>query len=203
MDADGEEVQFRITFEEKTTLIGASKAVLYVSCPNHNDLDIIVQLRKADKDGNILRHFNIPLKDFGRPSGSNEELINVLQYLGPTGILRPSHRTLDPALSKPYWPAHDHTKEVIISAGEIVKLEIDLWVSAIQFEAGEQLVLKVAGHAMTLTEFEVIRGLFVSGNKGRHILHFGGNLSSYIELHLFDYKVDQWELEIVTFSSEI
>lgn len=184
MDTDPEEVQFRITFKEKTTLIGASKAVLYVSCPDHHDLDVFVQLRKADKDGIILRNFNIPLKDFGQPSGSDEELINTLQYLGPTGILRASHRTLDPVLSKPHWPAHDHSKEVFIPAGEIVKLEIGIWVSAMQFDAGEQLVLKVAGHQMTLAEFEPTRGLFETGNKGKHILHFGGKSSSYVELPL-------------------
>lgn len=184
VDNDAEEVQFRVTFNQTTTLIGPSKVVLYMSCQDHNDLDVFVQLRKADKHGTILRHCNIPLEDIGlsEPPTGDADLTNVLYYLGPTGILRASHRKLDVMLSKPHWPAHDHSREELIEPGDIVKLEIGIWAGAIQFEAGEQLVLKIAGHHMALAEFEPLRGKFDTGNKGRHVVHFGSEYVSHLSI---------------------
>ncbi|CAL5874753.1 uncharacterized protein PFLUO_LOCUS9054 [Penicillium psychrofluorescens] len=181
-DDDSEEVLFRHTFETRARLIGASKAILWLSCPDHNDFDVFVQIRKADQTGNILRNVNIPLEELGVHSEAEVQTVNTLKYLGPTGILRASHRAFDPKLSKPHWPAHDHTKCDLISPGSIVKLEIGLWPAAIQFEPGEQLVLKVSGHPMVLAEFEPLRGGFITGNKGRQILHFGGEYESRLEI---------------------
>ncbi|KAJ5655350.1 hypothetical protein N7507_007300 [Penicillium longicatenatum] len=181
-DDDYEEILFRHTFKEKTRLIGTSKATLWLSCPDHDDFDIFVQIRKADRYGKILRNVNIPLGELGVHSGEEVQTVNTLKYLGPTGILRASHRALDPILSKPHWPAHDHSKLDLIPPGQIVKLEISLWPAAIQFEPDEQLVLKIAGHHMTLAEFEPLRGGFVTGNKGRQVLYFGGEHESSLEI---------------------
>ncbi|SCV59682.1 related to cocaine esterase [Fusarium fujikuroi] len=171
-DDDPEFVEFSYTFTEKSTMIGPARAVLYMSCSDHDDMDVFVILRKADKDGNILRNYNIPIQDLvGVNDQKDVALINTLQYVGPTGVLRASHRALDPNLSKPHWPAHDHTKETKLQSSEVVKLEIGIWPSAIQFEAGEKLILRVAGHQMTLAEFEPLRGGFKTGNIGRHYLH--------------------------------
>jgi uncharacterized protein len=173
-------VEFAHTFTETSTLVGYSKAVLYMSCPDHDDLDIFVILRKADKDGKVLRNVNVPLHELGVSSETEVESINSLKYIGPSGVLRASHRALDARASKPHWPAHDHTREEKISPGDIVKLEIGIWPAAIQFLAGEKLVFRVAGHAMTLAEFVPLRGKFQTGNKGRHVLHFGGDYGSHI-----------------------
>ncbi|PVH95105.1 hypothetical protein DM02DRAFT_691433 [Periconia macrospinosa] len=53
-----------------------------------------------------------------------------------------------------------------------------------QFEAGEQLVLKVSGHAKTLAEYEATLRFFKTTNKGEYMLHLDGNPSSYVELPL-------------------
>ncbi|KAJ6002601.1 hypothetical protein N7451_005148 [Penicillium sp. IBT 35674x] len=181
-DEDAEEILFRHTFQETTRLIGASKATLWLSCQDHNDFDVFVQIRKADRSGKVLRNVNIPLQELGVQSEDEVQTVNTLKYLGPTGILRASHRAFDPILSKPHWPAHDHSKFDLVPPGEIVKLELGLWPAAIQFEPGEQLILKVAGHHMTLAEFEPLRGGFVTGNKGRQVLHFGGEYESKLEI---------------------
>ncbi|KAJ5814182.1 uncharacterized protein N7503_000932 [Penicillium pulvis] len=182
MDDDPEKILFRHTFQETTRLIGTSKATLWLSCQDHNDFDVFVQIRKADRSGKILRNVNIPLQELGVDSEAEVQTVNTLKYLGPTGILRASHRAFDPILSKPHWPAHDHSKLDLVPPGEIVKLEISLWPAAIQFEPGEQLILKVAGHHMTLAEFEPLRGGFVTGNKGRQVLYFGGGYESKLEI---------------------
>ncbi|KAL4802469.1 Alpha/Beta hydrolase protein [Aspergillus unguis] len=182
MDEDDEAVTFSMTFTEKTTIMGASRAILYMSCAEHDDMDVFVQLRKRDKNGKILRNLNIPLADMKLSSEEEVETINSLKYLGPSGILRASHRALDPRLSKPHWPAHDRSRREVVPPGTIGRLEIGLWPAAIQFEAGEALVLKVAGHHMTLAEFTPLRGLFTNSNKGQHEVHFGGEYASRLDI---------------------
>ncbi len=107
--------------------------------------------------------------------------INPLKYLGPTGILRASHRRLDEKLSKPYRPIPSHSAVEPVAKGTIVKLEIGFWPTAIAFEKGEKLVLKVFGHHMMLAEFVPLQGTFTSGNRGRHHIHFGGENNSSID----------------------
>jgi uncharacterized protein len=179
MDADPEFAAFSHTFAKRTTLIGSSRAVLYMSCSEHDDMDVFVILRKLSANGEVLRNINIPVRDLvGIESESEVELINTLQYMGPSGVLRASHRRLDPELSRPHWPAHDHTREDKVPAGTVVKLEIGLWPAAIQFEAGESLSLRIAGHSMVLAEFVPIRGAFLTANAGKHVVHFGGEYES-------------------------
>ncbi|KAJ4180450.1 hypothetical protein NW755_011747 [Fusarium falciforme] len=182
MDNEPEEVVFEYTFEQKTRLLGTSKAVLYMSCPDHDDFDVFVQLRKADKDGNILTHINIPIEDLGVASGKDVGDINPLKFLGPAGVLRASHRAIDPILSEPHRLHHDHTKQDKVPPGEIVRLDIPIWVAAIEFDAGEKLMVKVAGHEMRLAEFEPLRGRFHTDNRGKQVVHFGGEFDSHVEI---------------------
>lgn len=179
MDTDTEEIQFVYTFQHRSHLVGYSKVILYMSCNDHDDMDVFVQLRKADSAGKTLQNINIPLSDLQMQS-SEVETVNCLKYLGPTGILRASHRKLDSHLSKPYWPVHTHDREERVEPGEIVRLEIGLWPTGIVFDAGEKLVLKIAGHHMALAEFVPLRGAFKAGNKGRHNVHMGPEHQSQV-----------------------
>lgn len=181
-DNERDYVEFAYTFTEPCTLIGPSKAVVFMSCPDHDDMDVFVIIRKADRDGNILRNVNIPLKELELTAVDQVEKINVLQYIGPSGILRASHRAIDSKLSKPRWPAHVHTREDKVPPGTVVQMEIGIWVAAIHFEAGEKLVFRVAGHQMTLAEFTPLRGGFLTGNRGTHTLHYGGQHQSYLSI---------------------
>jgi predicted acyl esterase len=178
MDNDREELRFEHTFEAVTHMIGYSRVVLYMSCEQADDLDVFVQLRKADRSGKLLQNINIPPEDLGLRM-EEVEAINPLKYLGPSGILRASHRDIDPARSKPHVPFYPHTTKKLVSPGTIARLEIGIWPTAIRFEAGEKLVLKVAGHNMSLAEFPLLRGKSVNCNKGAHNVFIGpGNLSS-------------------------
>jgi predicted acyl esterase len=177
-DNDPEELHFEHTFEATTHVVGYSRAVLYMSCEQADDLDVFVQLRKADRNGKLLQNLNIPLEDLGLKA-EEVEAINPLKYLGPSGILRASHRKIDQARSKPHWPFHAHTEKELVSPGDIFRLEIGIWPTGIRFEAGEKLILKVSGHHMNLAEFPLLRGKSENYNKGAHNLFVGpGNLSS-------------------------
>ncbi|KAH7079144.1 Alpha/Beta hydrolase protein [Paraphoma chrysanthemicola] len=196
-DADGEELSFTYVFPKQTRLIGTTKAVLYMSCPDYDDLDVFVILRKADKNGKVLRHLNVPFAELKAAAAVGDgmdtaesvddvPLINPLQYIGPSGILRASHRAIDESKSKHNFPVHKHTEESQekITPGQVVKLEIGIWPAGIQFEAGERLVLRISGHDMRLPEFDSLRGVFEKTNKGRHIVHVGGEYDSHIILPL-------------------
>lgn len=102
MGSDIEEVSFQYTFTQPTYVVGCARAVLYMSCQDHGDMDVFVQLRKADEEGRLLENINIPLED-SQVDSSDVEKVNPLIYLGPSGVLRASYRDIDWKLSKPYW----------------------------------------------------------------------------------------------------
>lgn len=162
-DADPEESSFANTFTNQIRLIGSLKAVLLLSCPDHDDLDVFVILRKIDKSGRVLHHINIPFAELKATGGDGingvEDPIdlprlNALQYVGPSGILRASHRQIEAGISKHNSPHHKYTSEGKIQPPRLVKLEIGIWAAKLQFEAGEKLMLRIGGHDMRLPEFE-------------------------------------------------
>jgi len=182
MDQDSDEPSFTYTFPRKTTILGCTRAVLCMSTSDHDDMDVFVQIRKADSTGRILQHLNIPKPDLEAMDINTDEIdpVNPLIYLGPSGALRASYRAIDERLPNTYWPQHHYSHAEKLKNGEIVKLEIGLRQTGIQFEAGEQLVFKVSGHPMALAEFPPLRGAMPNYNRGRHRLHIGGECGSYV-----------------------
>ncbi|KAJ5901239.1 alpha/beta-hydrolase [Penicillium tannophilum] len=173
MATDTEELSFEYIFPQKACVLGCSRAFLFVSCDESDDMDVFVQLRKADADGNLLENINIPLKDL-KIEAKDVESINPLKYLGPPGGLRASHAALDQALTTTSFPEHDYSSRTPVPKGSIVKLDIGIWQTGIVFDAGEKLILKVSGHNMTLAEFPPLRGQIPNANVGQHHVHCGG-----------------------------
>lgn len=192
-DADSEEIQFKYTFSSRSYLLGAAKSILHVSCGDFHDMDVFVQLRKADITGKILSSYNVPLADLKRMGMEESEIpkVNPMVYLGPTGQLRASHRALDARLSTPHWPVHAHDEEEFITPGQIIQLEIGMWPSGMIFNEGESLVLKVSGHWMTLSEYPWLRGEHKPRNKGNHVLHFGGEFESRVIVPFVEIGIPQ------------
>lgn len=52
------------------------------------------------------------------------------------------------------------------------------------FGAGESLAIKVSGHYMSPMEVAQLNRKTHSENKGKHVLHYGGEFGSYIEVPL-------------------
>ncbi|KAK5175884.1 uncharacterized protein LTR77_001024 [Saxophila tyrrhenica] len=174
MDQDTEELSFTHKFEHACTLLGSARAVLFMSTPDHDDMDVHIQIHKTDASGKVLQYINIPKEDRDAVGMTKVELVNPMVYLGPIGALRASYRQIDQNLSTERWPEHNFSQREMLERGQIVQLEIGLWQTGIRFEAGEQLVLKVSGHPMTLAEFPPLRGAMQNANKGRHSIHVGG-----------------------------
>ncbi|KAK5043477.1 hypothetical protein LTR84_011946 [Exophiala bonariae] len=177
--------EFIYTFKENTTLIGYAKAKLWLSCNDTDDMDVHLSLRKVDKDGKVREHNNVPWVSL--PAGvDNQEDIpqtNVVKHLGPTGVLRISHRAQDPTLSTPVIPFHPHDKEEKVPPGTIVSAEIGFWPMGITFEKGEGLMLRIQGFLDQCNEFaEHIHGKPKNLNRGEHIVHIGGDHESSLIL---------------------
>jgi hypothetical protein len=183
MGNDSEELKFRFTFKDVAYLVGNARATLYVSCLDHDDMDVCVQLRKVNWKGEVLEYINIPSKDSGIKD-EDVERMNPLMYLGPSGYLRASHRAIDLEASTTNFPEHDYTQREKITPGTIVKLDIGLWQTGMAFEAGEGLLFKISGHSMTLAEFPNLRGHESLENVGTHYVHLGGSTASYITIPL-------------------
>lgn len=173
---------FTYTFPERTRLVGMPKAVLYMSCAELDDMDIYIVLRKLDKHGSPMLNLNIPWTDVPVRTVAeipDDKRTEVALYAGPVGILRASHREID--LSKSMhenWPFHPHEREQKVPPGQIVKLEIGIWAMGIEYEAGESLRVQISG---------VNQGMHFStedftNNKGRHVVHLGGDYSSHVIL---------------------
>ncbi|KAI9037632.1 alpha/beta-hydrolase [Aspergillus affinis] len=183
-DHNPEELLFSYKFQNPTWLVGYSKAVLHISAEIAQDLDVFVQLRKMNNEGELLQHLNVPLDKLVPPNSSAEEVPNscFLKYLGPTGVLRATHAgTLIPSSDPHAWPRYTHDqKEKAVKPNQIYRLEVPIWPSGMTFEAGESLVLKVAGHYMSMMEFEFLNHQQDIENVGRHTLHLGNAEASYL-----------------------
>jgi predicted acyl esterase len=186
VDNDPGELRFKYIFPQKTLLAGPSKLVVHMSAETQNGLDVYAQLRKADASGTILQYVNVPIADLGVASASDVPAVSTLKYLGPTGQLRASMRAVAPELSTPYWQTLSHERVQVqpVPSREVVRLEVFIWPTGIVFEAGESLVLKIAGHDMALAEFEHLQGAFRVVNKGKHFVHFGSEKENYLELYI-------------------
>lgn len=142
--------EFTKTFDKPTRLLGLPKAVLYVSCSDlsRDDFTVFIILRKLDADGKALFHLNFPVK--ATPVNSIDEIpekdrMSLNLFSGATGILRASHREIDPEKSlHPQFPFHPHKRQQKIKPGEVVKLEIGIWAMGVHYEAGETLSLRVS-----------------------------------------------------------
>jgi predicted acyl esterase len=183
-DVDPGELQFHFKFSRKTSLLGPSRAVLYISTSTWGDFDLYVQLRKADPSGKLLQNVNIPMTDLRVTSPDDVPLISPLKYLGPSGILRASNREISEKMSKPHWNTLSHKQRLPVNSKGPIRLEIDIWPTGIEFDTGEQLVLKVSGHFMGPAEFLHLQGTFPVTNEGEHTLWWGAEHASYIEVPL-------------------
>ncbi|KAF2416195.1 alpha/beta-hydrolase [Tothia fuscella] len=176
-----EPADFVHIFDKPTKLIDYPRAKLWMSCPDTDELDIYLSLRKVDQNGKVLEHINIPWKALPEGVNSQEAVpnANTIKHLGPSGVLRASHRAKDPSRSSEAIPWHAHDKEEKVPQGTVVPVDIGIWPMGIAFEKGEGLILRVQGHLDQCVEFiNHINQKPKNLNKGKHIIHVGGKYES-------------------------
>jgi hypothetical protein len=148
-----------------------------MSCAQHDDMDVVVQIRKISASGQLLEHLNYPC-----PVPVEEvPNVNVAKTLGPQGFLRASHSiSLAPGGTE-NEVFYTHDKREPIEPGTVVKLDITLWPMGMVFAAGEGIMLRIAGHDMCHPETELVRVKeAVDENVGDHVIHTGAQYDSYL-----------------------
>lgn len=63
--------EFVLTFDKAITLVGHSKAELWMSCGDKDDMDVYVSIRKLSKNNEVLEHVNVPWEAL--PEGVNTQ----------------------------------------------------------------------------------------------------------------------------------
>ena len=164
-------------------LAGFSKLKIFVSCQEHKDLDIYVMLRKLSVNGELMEQSNVPLHKLPHIKSVKEIAnVNPTKYLGPTGILRASHRRLDLEKSTEYLPIHPHLEAEYVRPGDIVEMNIGIWPMGVIYEKGEAIRLQISGKTMVLPEWDTpkVKHMEPKFNKGRHNVHLGTEYDSFL-----------------------
>lgn len=180
---NGEHLAFTYTFPRRTQIVGMPKAILYMSCKELDDMDVFILLRKISASGEEMLNLNIPWK--GLPVSKIEEIpqdlrTEVILYAGPTGIQRASMRAIDRKKSMhENWPYYQMDKVEKVTPGEVVRLEIGIWATGIEFDAGESIRLQICGRNQGINNFGSIEHI---NNKGKHFVHFGEGYDSHVIL---------------------
>ncbi|KAH8646341.1 X-Pro dipeptidyl-peptidase C-terminal non-catalytic domain-containing protein [Xylariales sp. PMI_506] len=169
---------FILKFNKYTELGGYPTVKLWMSCDEHDDLDVFVQVRKVSSDGKAMMSLNYkcPVPEPEVPN------TNIAKFLGPDGMLRASHR-VSKSKDGSDFVSYTHDKAEKISPGTVVDLEIPIWPIGMVFAPGEGIMLRVAGHDLRLPEVEAMAAAITEPfdeNVGRHWIHTGAGYDSYL-----------------------
>ncbi len=126
-DSARHEVTYRYRMERPTEITGYMKLHLWVSAPDHDDMDLAVRVEKLSRDGQ-------PLPD------------RTGNLIAATGLMRVSMCQLDEARSTEAEPYYTFTTEQKLKPGEIVPVEIEIWPMGLYFDEGEILQLTVGAY---------------------------------------------------------
>ena len=132
---------------EDTEITGHINLVTWVSSET-DDMDLFAYLRNMAPDGSV--------------------------ETATRGILKVSHRKLDPDLSTPYRPYHTHDEEQKLAPGEIVPVEVEIWATSMVFRKGHRIRLDVQSHDG--------EHYFAAYNLGNNSIYTGSSHPSYVLL---------------------
>lgn len=185
---------FSHTFTEYTELCGFSRVKLFMSTPDHDDMDVYVIIRKLDSQGRVLEHMNIPEKDWPKGMTAEDQPQYIFyRYMGPNGRLRASHRAVvsEPGLTEEQrkllsegYVYHPHDREDKLQRNQIVELDITIWPGGIIFDPGESMRLEIKGVATIKPEWDGQFERTKNYNVGRHVIHTGGQYKSALYVPL-------------------
>ncbi len=167
-DGNTEQVEFDMTFEEDTELTGYMYLHLYVAAESYNDMDMFVNIQKADENGNWL-----PWSVLNEP------------HPGAWGKCRISRRELDPKECQKVkglmiQPVMAHKRDLKVQPGEIVPVDIEIVPSARIWHKGQKLRVQIAGRYIREGWFEPLA--WDTDNHGRQIIYTGGQYESFIQV---------------------
>jgi len=132
---------------QDTEITGPINLVLWVSSDT-DDMDLFAFLKKTLPDGTV--------------------------QTATRGVLKVSHRKLDPKLSTPARPYHSHDEEQKLHPGEVVKVEVEVWPTSMVYEKGTRIRLDVQPHDG--------QHYFSAYHLKNNTIYTGGDRASYVLL---------------------
>ena len=160
------EAAFDFTFERDTELTGHMSLRLWVEARGNDDMDVFAVAQKIGRDG---KHVDFRTYGVNWPAEPAR------------GFLRVSHREMDPERSVPGQPWHTHRTEQLLSAGDIVPIDIEFWPMGCIWRSGETIRVLVAGHPLLHVGNPVTgESLGSARNKGEHVIWTGGRFDAQL-----------------------
>ncbi len=185
-DANTESVTFDYVVLEDTEITGHIKLKLWVEADGYNDMDLFVVMSKLSTTGEEMGLCFV--NDRASFSNTNPMKMQVwspavgkdAMYPGSMGRMRVSRRKLDETLSTDYFPIQAHDCDEYLEPGQIVPVEIDIWPISRIWHKGQAIRITVSGvykrEDWTFAEYPQYT------NKGKHIIHAGGEYDSYLQV---------------------
>jgi uncharacterized protein len=165
-------LEFTYRFTTETEIAGFPIIRLWVGLQDADDFDCYLQAEKLDRDGEVL-----PVIVRGAPTSGK----HGAPYEWGNGILRLSHRKLDPAHLASGIPQLAHDELQPVQPGDVVLAEIELPAMAMRWRRGEQLRIYVSGFDPQGPEIPIELRPPVR-NRGTAVIHTGGAHDSTLTL---------------------
>jgi predicted acyl esterase len=149
--------------ERDAEITGPVAAVLWVSSSTE-DMDLFLTIRNIGPGGNDIWEI-----------GQQGQQVPVAK-----GWLRVSHRELDPELSLPHRPYHQHKRRLQLAPGEIVQVQVEIWPTSMVFRKGHRIRLDIQPRdgvgSIHYTHYHA------DYNTGTNTIYAGGDKESYLLL---------------------
>ena len=168
------EVDFDYTFTEDTEITGYMKLRAWVEARGHDDMDLFVTVKKLSRTG-----VEQPVTIFH----------GTAPHPGAWGKLRVSHRELDPELSTDFEPVQAHRRELKLTPGEIVPIDVEINPTSRIWHAGETIRLQIAGRYIRDARW-IEPLMWETDNKGEHVFHTGADHVSFLQIPVIPPKYD-------------
>ncbi|MGI6034042.1 MAG: CocE/NonD family hydrolase [Coriobacteriales bacterium] len=173
-DSQTGEADFDYTFDKDTELTGYMRLRLWVEARGHDDMDLFVTIKKLSRSG-----IEQPVTIFD----------GTAPHPGAWGKMRVSHRELDPELSTDFEPVQSHERELKLSPGEIVPIDVEINPTSRIWHAGETLRIQVAGRYIRDPHW-IEPLIWETDNAGEHVIHTGGDYDSWLQIPVIPPKYD-------------
>ncbi|KAK2775050.1 hydrolase CocE/NonD family protein [Colletotrichum kahawae] len=182
-DSQSGKQTFLYQFDKACETTGYFCAHLVMSCPEHTDMDVFVQIEKLSalkhpQAVQTIKPQNVVLQRLLKfmhdwnilPGGAG-----MAFHRGPSGCLRGSFAlSRDEQRSKAYKPHYLFTEKISLKKGERRALNIPMSPYGMFWEKADYLRLTIQGSAVIPFALPGLE-MHSTDNKGLHVVHCGGN----------------------------
>lgn len=167
-DAKDGELEFQLPLTTSFEFAGHAKLRLWVELKGAENADLHITLRKTNSKGEEVQFPWLTVNDNGPIA---------------FGWLKVSRRELDLEKSTEHIPYHKHERDILVPAGQVVPVDIEIQPTSCRFRPGDRLRLVISGHDYgTYPPGLPVARHTNEVNVGSHVIHFGGEYDTFLQL---------------------